>query len=259
MTAIPDIDPLIVGNWKMNMTRRTAEAWIDAVLDGLAGPGPRCVVCPPAPLLWPVADRLRTHAPGGRLDLGAQDSHRAATGAHTGDTGLGHLGDVGCRRVILGHSERRAGGGETDDIVRTKADAVLAAGMAPILCVGEDLAARDTGRAETVVAAQLRASLPAAAAAGDIVLAYEPVWAIGTGRTPTTDDIAAMHRRLRAALSDQLGPAGGRVPILYGGSVTPDNAGEILRTPEVGGVLVGGASLSADGFLAIAAAAPGPA
>jgi triosephosphate isomerase len=193
---------------------------------------------------------------GSGVAVGAQDCHAKASGAHTGDVSAAMLKDAGATAVILGHSERRTDHGETDGQVRAKAEAALAAGLAPIVCVGETWPEREAGRHEAVVAAQLAASLPEGFA-GTGVVAYEPVWAIGSGRTPTEADIAAMHAMIRRVLAERFGALGGRVLILYGGSVKPANAAAILALPEVGGALVGGASLVAEDFLAIAAAAQG--
>jgi triosephosphate isomerase len=242
--------PLIVGNWKMNGTlglvaeqaERLAQAAERLALD--------LVVCPPFPLLAPFAARLPQASP---LRLGGQDCHPAASGAHTGDVSAEMLREVGASFVILGHSERRTDHGETSALVRAKTEAARRAGLVPIVCVGENEAERAAGAAERVVADQLAASLPDGF---EGVIAYEPVWAIGTGRTPTGEDIAAMHRLLRAALARRFGAArAAAIPLLYGGSVKPGNAAAILHTPEVDGVLVGGASLVSADFLAIAEAA----
>ena len=190
------------------------------------------------------------------IGIGAQDVHPADGGAHTGDISAAMVKDAGAGFAIVGHSERRADHGETDDIVRLKAEAAIEAGMNVIVCVGETEAGRDAGKAMDVVAAQLAGSLPAIdGAAEKTTVAYEPVWAIGTGRTPTAEDIGAMHSHIRSALMQRFGEAGAEVRILYGGSVKPDNAGELLATPDVGGALVGGASLTAEDFLGIIVAA----
>ena len=206
------------------------------------------LICPPATLIEPVVSELA----GAPVAVGGQDCHDAASGAHTGDISAAMLRDAGASWVILGHSERRTDHAETDAQVRAKVNAAVAAGLAPIVCVGETEAERLAGRQEAVVGAQLEGSLPAGFAG---VVAYEPVWAIGTGRTPTGADVAAMHAFIRAALVRILGEAGRGVRILYGGSVKPSNAAALLALPEVGGALVGGASLLAADFLAIARAA----
>ncbi len=192
-------------------------------------------------------------AVAGGMAIGGQDCHAAVSGAHTGCVSAAMLADLGARFVIVGHSERRTDNGETDAMVRAKALAGRAAGLQVIVCVGETEAERDAGTAEARVAAQLAGSLPDSAEG--LIIAYEPVWAIGTGRTPTPDEVAAMHGAIRGRLVAHYGAAGGAVAILYGGSVKPDNAAILLSLPDVGGALVGGASLAAAGLLAIAAAA----
>jgi triosephosphate isomerase len=192
---------------------------------------------------------------GTEVQVGGQDCRAEESGAFTGDVSAEMLADAGAVLVILGHSERRAGFGETDDLVSAKVGAALRAGLQPIVCVGETLAERESGRALDVVTAQVRGSLPASLDGKDFLLAYEPVWAIGTGLTPTLEQIAEVHAAIRAELVVRQGPSGARVPILYGGSVKPGNAAEILSTPEVGGALVGGASLKAVDFLGIIAGA----
>ncbi len=244
--------PLIVGNWKMNglfcesVERvRTLAARIDA-----EPPDCDIVVCPPATLLRPIADALKDSA----IALGAQDCHAAEAGAHTGEVSAEMLADAGCRYVIVGHSERRADCGENDALVRSKAEAAHRAGLVAIVCLGESEAQRDAGDTLAVVERQLAGSLPSAAA--DTVVAYEPVWAIGSGRTPTLDEIAEVHAHLRRLLCDRLGEEGRDLRLLYGGSVKPANAAEILATDEVNGALVGGASLAVDDFWAICRSCP---
>ncbi len=241
---------LIAGNWKMNGLTAEARRIAEALCAGVSARAPGCdlLACPPATQLGIVGAILA----GSGIALGGQDCHADAAGAHTGDVSAPMLADLGARWVIVGHSERRAEHGEADAAVRAKAHAAHAAGLAPIVCVGETEAERAAGRHEAVVGAQVAASLPDGFAG---VLAYEPVWAIGTGRSATAEDVAAMHRFLRAALIRRLGEAGARTRILYGGSVKPDNAQALLAIPEVGGALVGGASLDPDAFLAIAYAA----
>jgi triosephosphate isomerase (TIM) len=236
---------LVAGNWKMNGLAAEGTALAAAVKARLAGASPACelLVCPPFTLIAAIGTALA----GSSIALGGQDCHAAAKGAHTGDISAEMLKDLGCSHVILGHSERRHGHGESDAQVLGKALAARRAGLVAIVCVGETRAERDGGRAEAVVAAQLAGSIPEGAGCDDLVVAYEPVWAIGTGLTPTSDDIRAMHRAIRARV-----PEGTR--ILYGGSVNPRNAAEILALPDVDGALVGGASLVAADFLAIAAA-----
>lgn len=244
--------PLIVGNWKMNGTRAMlAEA--RAIDRGAARhPGVRVAVAPPFTLIQSMAENAETMAVGG------QDCHAAAGGAFTGDVAAAMLADAGAAFVILGHSERRALHGESDALVRAKAEAALAAGLEVIVCVGETEGQRDAGEAEAVVCGQLDGSLPVGAgAAARITVAYEPVWAIGTGRVPSVADVGAMHRAIRARLVQIFGGEGAGVSILYGGSVNAANAHELLAAEEVGGALVGGASLQADSFLAIVLAASG--
>jgi triosephosphate isomerase (TIM) len=247
-----DRRPIVAGNWKMNglkagldeiaATRRAVEA-------GQAGRA-EVVVCPPATLLISAAATLQ----GGPVTLGAQDCDPRASGAFTGDISAAMLKDAGAAYVIVGHSERRAGHGESDDLVRSKAIAAIAAGLAAIVCVGETKAEREAGEAISVVSGQIRQSLPPDANPANLVVAYEPVWAIGTGLTPTAGDVADMHGALRALLSELDGEAGAHMRILYGGSVKPSNAKELLGLPNVDGALVGGASLKASDFMGIAAA-----
>ncbi|MBS1239376.1 MAG: triose-phosphate isomerase [Proteobacteria bacterium] len=242
--------PYIVGNWKMHGTRvmlsearaidRAAERLIKAEV----------AIAPPFTLLH------ATRKEATLIGVGAQDCHPADGGAHTGDISAAMLKDSGAGFVIVGHSERRADHGESDADVKAKATAALAAGLAVIVCVGESEAERDAGKAEKIVAAQLAGSLPEGAEAAEkVTVAYEPVWAIGTGRTPSIEDIGAMHRAIREKLVSFYGEGGADIRILYGGSVKAENAVEILRADEVGGALVGGASLSAESFLGIIVAA----
>ena len=244
--------PLVAGNWKMNGLRAalTEIAATCAGYDGGLKARAELVICPPATLMSLAMDIA---GPAG-LGLGGQDCHPAARGAHTGDLSAPMLRDAGATYVILGHSERRADHGETNALVLAKAQAALDAGLTPIICVGETRAERKSGRASAVVGAQIMASLPADAP-GNIVVAYEPVWAIGTGLTPTLIDVAEMHAFARERIEARLG--GGKsaaVRILYGGSVKPENARELLGVAHVDGALVGGASLLARDFLAIAGA-----
>jgi triosephosphate isomerase len=245
--------PYIVGNWKMNGTRAMlAEA--RAIDRGAArAPGVRVAVAPPFTLIAALAEASQ------EISVGGQDCHAEASGAFTGDVSAPMLADAGAKFVIVGHSERRTLHGERDAAIRAKAEAALAAGLEVIVCVGETEAQRDAGKAEAVVAGQLKDSLPAdAELTARITVAYEPVWAIGTGRVAAAEDVAAMHAAIRAQLVKLYGEGGADVAILYGGSVKADNAAELLALPDVGGALVGGASLSAETFLAIVVAAAGP-
>ncbi len=248
----PDVRPFVAGNWKMNGLSASLdeiEAMRKAADAGEAGPA-ELAVCPPATLLAQAAWKLK----GGKLALGAQDCHPEPSGAFTGDISAPMLKDAGATYVIVGHSERRTLHHETDALVRAKAEAALKAGLIPIVCVGETRDEREAGRAASVVIRQLRESLPPNATSATVVIAYEPVWAIGTGLTPTTTDILMMHNGVRELLNSKYGPDGAKFRLLYGGSVKPDNAREILDLDNVDGALVGGASLKAADFLAIAAA-----
>lgn len=233
----------IVGNWKMHGTGKSL-AEIAAVAAARWPEHVSVAVCPPFTLL----ERAARTAADSRLQIGAQDMHVAPHGAHTGEVSAAMLLDAGATIVIIGHSERRADGGETDDSARAKATAALAVGLTAILCVGETGAERDRGDAHAVVAAQLAGSLPEARRG--LMVAYEPVWAIGTGRIPTLADVAGMHAAIRAQV-------GAGVPVLYGGSVSAGNAAGLLSLGHVDGALVGGASLKAASFLAIVEAASG--
>jgi triosephosphate isomerase len=245
----PGVRPLVAGNWKMNgLTASLGE--IEAIrgaVDQGAGGVAEVLVCPPATLLARAASILN----GGKLALGAQDCHPAPSGAFTGDISAEMIKDAGGAYVIVGHSERRAGHGETDALVRAKAEAALRAGLIPIVCVGETNSERRAGRAVEVVSRQLRESLPPAERP-DTVVAYEPVWAIGTGIVPTAAHVAKTHAAIRELLGELFGEAGGRMRILYGGSVKASNARELSRLHNVDGALVGGASLKATDFLGIA-------
>jgi triosephosphate isomerase len=250
---------LIAGNWKMNGlgpggTGLDGPALVEALIERLRGAAALrgdLLVCPPATLVA----RLAAQARDSLLAIGGQDCHAEPSGAHTGDISAEMLKDAGCRYVIVGHSERRADHGETDAVVRAKAAAAHRAGLVAIVCVGESEAERLAGKAEDVVGRQLAGSLPPGAAAGNTVVAYEPVWAIGTGRTPTLEDIAAMHGFIRGSLAGRVAePAS--VRLLYGGSVKAQNAREILGIADVDGALVGGASLKAEEFWAVARSLP---
>ncbi|WP_304187743.1 triose-phosphate isomerase [Phenylobacterium aquaticum] len=241
--------PLIAGNWKMNgLAASLAEA--KATAAGLGDTTARVAICPPATLVAQAVYALR----GTKLAVGGQDCRAEAAGAYTGDIAAEMLADAGATLVILGHSERRAGHGETDALVAAKARAALRAGLEPIICVGETLEERKAGKALEIVTGQVRGSLPADLAGKAFAVAYEPVWAIGTGLTPSTAEIEEVHLAIRAALVELFAAHGAAPPILYGGSVKPSNAAEILHAREVGGALVGGASLKAEDFLGIIAA-----
>jgi triosephosphate isomerase len=245
------IRPLVAGNWKMNGTKASlAEAEAIKTGIGRASAGADVMICPPATLIAALA----AAASGSPLLVGAQDCHAAASGAHTGDNSAEMLKDAGARAVIVGHSERRADHGETNAMVRAKAEAAHRAGLAAIVCVGETADERKSGKTLAVVTSQLAGSLPDAAKAADTIVAYEPVWAIGTGLTPTAADVAEVHAALRAALAERFGEEGRRMRILYGGSVKPSNARELMAVANVNGALVGGASLKAADFLGIIAA-----
>ncbi|MWV27940.1 triose-phosphate isomerase [Aurantiacibacter rhizosphaerae] len=242
--------PYIVGNWKMHGTRAMlAEARaIDRAAERLLKV--EVALAPPFTLIH------ATRKEANLIGIGAQDVHPADGGAHTGDISAAMVKDAGAGFTIVGHSERRANHGETNALVKEKADAVIAAGMSVIVCVGETEAERDSGKAEGVVGDQLMASMPTGEGVAEkVTVAYEPVWAIGTGRTPTVEDIGAMHRHIRKILGSLYGEEGAEVRILYGGSVKPENASELLAADDVGGALVGGASLTAESFLGIIMAA----
>jgi triosephosphate isomerase len=247
----PGVRPLVAGNWKMNgLSGSLAE--IDAMrraADAGESGAAELLVCPPATLIAQAAWRIR----GGDLSLGAQDCATEPSGAFTGDISATMLRDAGASYVIVGHSERRTLHHETDELIRAKAEAALKAGLTPIVCVGETQAEREAGQQAVVVLRQLRGSLPAGTTSETVVVAYEPVWAIGTGVTPTPKDIAAVHNGIRALLSDVYGPHCAKVRLLYGGSVKPSNCSHFLTLDNVDGALVGGASLKATEFLAIAA------
>jgi triosephosphate isomerase len=246
------ISPLIAGNWKMNGLTSSLEE-LSALAQLLTtGEAPRAVVvvCPPATLLAAVAAQGASSG----IMAGGQNCHVEASGAHTGEISAGMLADVGAQFVIVGHSERRADHHETDDIVRAKAEAAIGAGLKPIICVGETEAERDAGQAESVVAAQLAASVPEAAGQHEVIVAYEPIWAIGTGRTPSNEDIRQMHAAIRYRLVERFGERGAQIRILYGGSLKPVNARDILSIENVNGGLVGGASLLAKDFYTIISA-----
>lgn len=241
--------PLVAGNWKMNGLQASLaeiEAMAKQYDEGLRG-RIDMLICPPATLA--AAARV---AGGGVVAIGAQDCHFKASGAHTGDISAEMLADLGLTHIIVGHSERRADHGESDATVKSKAEAALRAGLIAIVCVGETQAEREVGKTLDVVGGQVRGSLPEGATPANLVIAYEPVWAIGTGLTPTPGDVAEVHGFIRGELEKVLGAKAGDVRILYGGSVKPDNAAELMAVANVDGALVGGASLKASDFMAIA-------
>ena len=239
---------LIAGNWKMNGLSAEAAAIVTPLRTGASGLACDLLVCPPFTQIAAVASLLA----GSAVAVGGQDCHVSEKGANTGDISAAMLRDVGATWVIIGHSERRQDHHETDALIQAKANAAVAAGLTPIVCVGETEAQRSAGQQNQVVGGQLAGSLPSGFAG---VVAYEPVWAIGTGKTATEADVAAMHLFIRNTLVQQLGANGEAIRILYGGSVRPANAGSLLAVPHVGGALVGGASLKAEDFLGIAKAA----
>jgi triosephosphate isomerase len=243
---------LIAGNWKMNGLKSDGLALARGVADKLkSGPAPACdlLVCPPTSLVALVADAVS----GSALAVGGQDCHAKTSGAHTGDTAAAALADLGCKYVIVGHSERRTDHAESDAVVKAKAGAALAAGLIAIVCIGETLEQRDAGQTIAVNRSQLLGSLPEGATAANTVIAYEPVWAIGTGRVATPAQAQEVHAAIRAELVGKLGAdTAGKMRILYGGSMKPDNAKELLALPDVDGGLIGGASLKVADFWAIA-------
>src|SRR6266403_5274905 len=252
MTA--NIRPLIAGNWKMNGLKASAVEF-EAMLAGAPEFGARAdlLVCPPATLIAGFAEMARGSK---TLVVGAQDCHPKASGAHTGDISAEMLADAGARAIIVGHSERRADHGESDLLVRQKAEAVWRAGLTAIVCIGETQHQRDAGQTLDICRGQLNVSLPGKASGDNLVVAYEPVWAIGTGLTPTVGDVEQIHRFIRDLLIVRFNAEGARIRILYGGSVKPSNAAELMAVVNVNGALVGGASLKATDFLAIAAGCP---
>lgn len=245
--------PLIAGNWKMNGLKASANE-LAAIGQGAEKVWRKAdlLICPPATLLFTSAAIVI----GSKVAIGAQDCHPAASGAHTGDLSAEMLADAGATAIIVGHSERRTDHHETDALVRAKAEAAWRAGLVAIVCVGETQAERDAGKTLDVVGQQLAGSVPDGATAANLVVAYEPVWAIGTGRTPTTKDVEEVHKLIRDRLKDRFSGEGASIRILYGGSVKPSNAAELMAVANVDGALVGGASLKAVDFLAIAAACP---
>lgn len=252
-TATRQIRPMIAGNWKMNGSKAAlaeARKVADALIKGAGGDSVDVMICPPATLVAPLAAALD----GGRVAVGGQDCHVNVSGAHTGDVAAEMLRDAGASAVIVGHSERRSDHGETSKIVRAKAEAAHRARLTAIVCIGETAGERRSDLTLRVVARQLADSLPDAASAANTIVAYEPVWAIGTGLTPTPQDVKDVHATIRDALSKRFGPDGAKMRILYGGSVKPDNAKDLMAVANVDGALVGGASLKADDFLGIISA-----
>jgi triosephosphate isomerase (TIM) len=256
-TKVDAIRPLVAGNWKMNgLAASVAEARSLATAlmwDANPGAGPAAdpgcdvMLCPPATLIAALA----SVAAGTRLSIGGQDCHATVSGAHTGDISAEMIADAGASAIIVGHSERRADHHEDDATVRAKAEAAYRAGLTAIICVGETAAQRKAGETLSVVGSQVQGSVPDDARAAQTVIAYEPVWAIGTGLVPTVADVAAVHLAIRTALIARFGAEGAKMRILYGGSVKPSNARELMSVANVNGALVGGASLKADDFLGI--------
>ena len=241
---------LAAGNWKMNGTEAQL-AEVDSLIASHPDPKVDLLLCPPATLIERMARRVGT----AQIAVGGQDCHAAVSGAHTGDVSAEMLRDAGARHVILGHSERRADHGETDACIRAKAETALAHDLIVVICVGETEAQRDAGDTLDVIRTQLAGSIPDGVTGAQLIVAYEPVWAIGTGRTPTLDQIAEVHDAIRAALTERLGAAqADTIRLLYGGSVKPGNAAEIFAVSNVDGALVGGASLKAADFSGIIAA-----
>lgn len=245
----PDVRPLVAGNWKMNGTRASLDQ-IKAIAEGVKTPLSKKVealICPPATLLY-VATALCDDSP---LAIGAQDCHQKPSGPHTGDISAEMIADCFGTHVIVGHSERRTDHAETDHLVRAKATAAFAAELTAIICIGETADEYRAGQKLEVIRRQLTASVPDDANAANTVIAYEPIWAIGTGITPTRDDVEKAHAMMRSELIGRFGDEGKKMRILYGGSVKPDNAMELMGVANVDGALIGGASLKAADFLAI--------
>ena len=249
--ATPQRRPLVAGNWKMNgLMASTSE--LGKIMQGAGDLWSKVdlMICPPATLIMTFA----VVALGSKIEIGAQDCHAEPSGAFTGDISAEMLADLGAKAIIVGHSERRTLHKETDAEVRAKAQAAWRAGLTAIACIGETKAEREAAKTLDILGGQLDGSLPDGAAGGGLVIAYEPVWAIGTGLTPTAADVAEAHAFIRKRLVDRYGAAGGAVRILYGGSVKPSNAKELMAVANVDGALVGGASLKAEDFLGIAGA-----
>ncbi|HEY1474616.1 MAG TPA: triose-phosphate isomerase [Pseudolabrys sp.] len=243
-----DLRPLVAGNWKMNGLG-VSEGELTKIVNGAAGLQTDLMVCPPDTLIADFAAAAR----GSAVAIGGQDCHAEPSGAHTGDIAAEMLKDAGATAVIVGHSERRADHHESDAQVRAKAMAAHRAGLIAIVCIGEQRSERESGQTLAVLGRQLGGSLPDGGTAANLVVAYEPIWAIGTGLTPTPADVAEAHAFIRQRLQERFGAEGSRIRILYGGSVKPANAKELLTITNVNGALVGGASLKASDFLGIAA------
>ena len=241
---------LAAGNWKMNGTRASLSE-VEAINEALDDTDPAVVICPPASLLIPACNI------GGKIGLGAQDCHMTPSGAHTGDISASQIADTGATYVIVGHSERRTDHGETNTIVKAKAQVAHKAELIAIICIGETLIEREAGETLNVLGQQMSGSIPVGATSQNTVIAYEPVWAIGTGLVPTLDQIDAAHRFMRAELLTALGADVQNISLLYGGSVKESNADDIFSVPDVDGALVGGASLSAHDFVPIIKALAG--
>jgi triosephosphate isomerase len=245
--------PLIAGNWKMNGLAADAVKLAKAIAEGAVNAhwtDRDLLICPPATLVAAIAQAVN----GTRISVGGQNCHAKASGAHTGDISAEMLRDAGASHVLVGHSERRTDCGETDAIVRAKAEAGWGGGLLPVVCIGETLAEREAGKTMGVLETQLKGSIPAGATAAKLIVAYEPVWAIGTGKTPTVAEVAAAHGHIRKVLGGLI-PDADAIQLLYGGSVKGSNAAELLAAGDVDGALVGGAALNAQEFLAIAKAA----
>ena len=247
------IRPLIAGNWKMNGLK-AAMAEFEAMVAGAPSVAAKAdlLVCPPATLVAAFAEKAR----GTAVAVGAQDCHPKPSGAHTGDISAEMLADAGAKAIIVGHSERRADHGESDQLVRQKTEAVWRAGLVAVVCIGESEEQRNAGQTLDILRGQLSLSLPDASTANNLVVAYEPIWAIGTGRTPTAADVEQIHKFIRDLLAERFKGEGSKMRILYGGSVKPSNAAELMAVANVDGALVGGASLKAADFLAIAQGCP---
>lgn len=246
------IKPLVAGNWKMNGLRTDMSEFAAMAAGYTSDMASKAdaMICPPFTLLAALAN----HPDAGSLKVGAQDCHTASSGAHTGDISAGMIADCGATAVIVGHSERRTDHKETDALVAEKATAAWNAGLVAIICVGETEAERRGGTTLQVVETQLQGSIPASATPENTIIAYEPVWAIGTGLTPSADDVAEVHAHMRKFLTNHFGDSGQNMRLLYGGSVKPANAQELMSVPHVNGALVGGASLKATDFLGIVSA-----
>ena len=242
---------MIAGNWKMNCLQKDGVELAKSIALEVKKNNFNCdfLICPPYTLLYSIKKALR----GSKIALGAQDSHQAEKGAHTGDISPQMLKDIGCSYTIIGHSERRTDHHESDSLVAQKAQAAYANGLKTIICVGETLSQREEGKTLDVCAKQVRGSMPKEATASNTIIAYEPVWAIGTGKTPTAKDVEEVHAAIRKVVAEKFGSrTANNIRILYGGSVKPSNAKEFLSLPDVDGALIGGASLKSEDFLAIA-------